>query len=68
MIVRLFLQVLLRGLATRNDRFQGNNLVVFDEWHKVHLLVALDDEDPLTAISLLVGSGVQECPARALVQ
>jgi hypothetical protein len=54
MIVRLFLQVLLRGFATRNDRLQRNHLVVFDEWHQVHVIVTLDDEDSLTAISLLI--------------
>jgi hypothetical protein len=48
MIVRLSLQVLLRSLATRNDRLQHNHLVVFDEWHQVHVIVTLDDEDPLT--------------------
>ena len=58
MIVRFLLQVLLRGLATRNDRLQGNQPVVFDEWDEVHVIVTLDDEDPLTTISLL-DSGVQ---------
>ena len=38
MIVRLFLQVLLCGFATRDDRLQGNQLVVFDEWHEVHVV------------------------------
>jgi hypothetical protein len=46
MIVGLFPQVLLRGLTTRNDRLQGNQLVIFDEWDEVDVIVALDDEDP----------------------
>ena len=54
MIVRFLLQILLRGLPTRNDRLQDNQLVVFDEWHEVHVVVTLDDEDPLTAVSLLI--------------
>jgi hypothetical protein len=54
MIVWLSLQVPLRGFATRNDRLQGNQLVVFHEWHEVHVVVTLDDEDPLAAIPLLV--------------
>jgi hypothetical protein len=64
MIVRLFLQVLLRGFATRDDRLQGNQLVVFHEWHEVHIIVTLDDEDPLIAIPLLIRvfKDVSTCP------
>jgi len=54
MIVRFLLQILLRGLPTRNDRLQDNQLVVFDEGHEVDIVVTLDDEDPLAAVSLLV--------------
>jgi hypothetical protein len=54
MIVRLPVQVLLRGLATWNDRLQRDQPIVFDEWHEVHVIVPLDDEDPLTAVSLLI--------------
>ena len=54
MIVRLLLQVPPRGLSARNDCLQGNRFVVFDEGHEVQVIVTLDDEDPLSAISLLV--------------
>src|ERR1700704_1431891 len=54
MIVRLPVQVLLRGLATWNDRLQRDQLIVFDEWHEVYVIVTLNDEDPLTAVSLLI--------------
>jgi hypothetical protein len=54
MLVRLPLQVRLRGLATWNDRLQRDQPIVFDEWHEVHVIVTLNDEDPLTAVSLLI--------------
>src|SRR6266576_506596 len=54
MIVRFLLQIPLRGLPTRNDRLQDNQPVVFDERHEVDIVVTLDDEDPLAAVSLLV--------------
>lgn len=28
-----------------NGRLQGNQLVVFDEWDKIHVIVTLDDEN-----------------------
>ena len=54
MIVRFLLQVLPCGFPTRNNRLQGNQPIVFDEAHEVDIVVTLDDEDPLTAVSLLV--------------
>jgi hypothetical protein len=54
MVVDLFRQVLLRGFTTRTDRLQCNQLVVLHEWHEGHVIVTPDDEDPLTAVSLLV--------------
>ena len=68
-IVRLFLSVLLRRLATQNDRLQRTQLVVFDERHEVDVIVTPDDEDPLSAraswIRLggvrLKGVGIESC-------
>jgi hypothetical protein len=54
MIVRFLLQVLPRGFPTRNNRLQCNQPVIFDEGHEVDIIVTLDDEDPLTAVSLPV--------------
>jgi hypothetical protein len=48
-------QVLLCRLPTGNDRLQDDQLVVFDEGNEVHVVVTLYDEDPLTAVSFLVG-------------
>jgi hypothetical protein len=40
MIVRLSLQVLLRGPAPWNDRLHRDQPIVFDEWHEVHVIVS----------------------------
>jgi hypothetical protein len=52
MSVWFLLQALLRRLPARNDRLQGNQPIVFDEGHEVDTVVTLDDEDPLTAVTL----------------
>jgi hypothetical protein len=39
MIVWIPVQVLLRGLATWNDRLQCDQPIVFDEWHEVYVIV-----------------------------
>src|SRR5262245_22765851 len=50
-IVWLLTEVLLCCFTTRNDRFQEDRLLVFDERHQVHVVLALDDEDALVAVT-----------------
>lgn len=54
MIVRLLTQVLLRGLATGNDRLQEDRLLILHERHQVDVGVAPHHEDPLLGVSLRV--------------
>jgi hypothetical protein len=47
MIVGLLIEVLLRGLPTRDDRLQKDRVLVLHERHQEHVVVASDDEDAL---------------------
>src|SRR5437868_2874838 len=51
-MVGLLTEVLLRGLPTRNDRLQEDRLLVLDERHQVHVVVALNHEDALTTVTV----------------
>src|SRR2546425_6975041 len=51
MVVGLLTQVLLRGLPTRNDRLEEDRVLVVDERPQVHVVLALDDEDALAAVT-----------------
>jgi hypothetical protein len=52
-MVGLLTEVLLRGLPTRDDRVQEDRLLVLDERHQVHVLLALDD-DALAGVTVRV--------------
>src|SRR5258708_544349 len=51
-IVGLLTEVLLRGLPTRNNRLQKDRVLVFNERHQAHVIVASDEEDALAAVTL----------------
>ena len=53
-IVGLLTEVLLRGLPTRDDRLQEDRVLVLDERHQVHVVLALDDEDALASVTVRV--------------
>jgi hypothetical protein len=49
-MVGLLAEVLLRGLSARDDRLQEHRMLVLDERHQVHVVLALDDEDALAGV------------------
>jgi hypothetical protein len=51
-MVGLLTEVLLRGLPTRDDPLQEDRVLVFDERHQVHVVLAPDDEDALAGITV----------------
>src|ERR1700680_2669007 len=59
-IVGLLTEVLRRGLPARDDRLQEHRVLVLDERHRVHVVLALDDEDALAGVPV-GGRGFQEC-------
>src|SRR4051812_17292321 len=50
-MVGLLTEVLLRGLPARDDRLQEYRVLVLDERHQVHVILALDDEDALAGVA-----------------
>jgi hypothetical protein len=52
MVVGLLTEILLRGLPTRDDRLQEDRVLILDERHEVHAVVALDHEDALAGVTL----------------
>src|SRR4030095_7335586 len=48
----LLTEVLLRGLPTRDDRLKEDRVLIFDERHQIHVVIAPDDEDALAAVTL----------------
>jgi hypothetical protein len=54
MVVGLLTEVLLRGLPTRDDRLQEDRVLVLDERHQVHILLASDDENTLPGVTVRV--------------
>jgi hypothetical protein len=48
----LLTKVLLRGLPTRDDRLQEDRVLILDEGHQIHVVLASDDENALTAVTL----------------
>src|SRR6188472_3372997 len=51
-MVGLLTEVLLRGFPTRDDRLQEDRVLILDERHQIHVALAADDEDALTAVTL----------------
>jgi hypothetical protein len=49
-MVGLLTEVLLRGLPARDDRLQEHRMLVLDERHQVHVVLALDHEDALAGV------------------
>src|SRR5215203_3828670 len=50
--MRLLTEVLLRGLPTQDDRFQEDRVLILDERHQIHVVLASDDEDALAAVTI----------------
>ena len=50
--VGLLTQVLLRSLPARDNRLQEDRVLVFDERHEVHVLLATDHEDALAGVTV----------------
>jgi hypothetical protein len=48
----LLTEVLLRGLPTRDDRLQEDRVLILDERHQIHVVLASNDEDALAAVTL----------------
>src|ERR1700680_2363968 len=46
----LLTEVLLRRLPARDDRLQEPRVLVLDERHQVHVVLALDDADALAGV------------------
>jgi Asp-tRNA(Asn)/Glu-tRNA(Gln) amidotransferase C subunit len=51
--IGLLTEVRLRGLPARNDRLQEDRLLVLDERHLAHVVLAPDDEDALAGVTIL---------------
>src|SRR4029450_14012443 len=50
-IVGLFTEVLVRGLPARDDCLQEDRVLIFDERHQIHVVLAADAEDALAAVT-----------------
>ena len=48
----LLTEVCLRGLPTRDDRLQEDRVLILDERHRIHAVLASDHEDALAAVTL----------------
>jgi hypothetical protein len=53
-MVGLLTEVLRRRLPARDDRLQEHRVLVFDERHEVHIVLAPDDEDALAGVTVRV--------------
>jgi hypothetical protein len=53
-MVGLLTEVLLRRPPARDDRLQEHRVLVFDERHEVHIVLAPDDEDALAGVTVRV--------------
>src|SRR5215510_3309964 len=50
----LLTEELLRGLPAWNDCLQENRVLVLDERHQVHIVLALNDENALACVTLRI--------------
>jgi hypothetical protein len=53
-MVGLLTEVLLRGLPARDDRLQEDRVLISDERHQIHVVLAPDDEDALAGVTVRV--------------